>query len=52
MNSVVFFSIITITAYILTGVGVLKHLLSTRFLRPLTNKEMLNVILTWPMWLP
>jgi hypothetical protein len=43
--------ILCFLGYLTIGVWVLKVLLETRFLRPLTNKEIMNVILTWPMWL-
>jgi len=33
------------------GCIVLTNLLQTKFLRPLTNKEMRKVILTWPKYL-
>jgi hypothetical protein len=50
MNPIILFMILVFT-YIVMGVNVLSYLLQTRFLRPLTNKEMLKVILTWPKWL-
>lgn len=37
--------------YLLIGDLVLNDLLKRRFLRPLTDKEMFNVIIHWPKWL-
>jgi len=37
--------------YLLFGIWTLDYLLKTRFLRPLTQKEMLFVVLGWPLWL-
>ena len=38
-------------AYLVIGAAVLRRNLETRFLRPLTAAEMLNVVLTWWRWL-
>ena len=40
-----------VCTYIFMGIITLNNLLGTRFLRPLTDKEMLYVVFTWPKWL-
>lgn len=43
--------VVVVVMYFCLGTVVLDYLLKTRFLRPLTWKEMLRIILTWPTWL-
>jgi hypothetical protein len=40
-----------VALYLLIGGAVLDTKLRTAYLRPLTDKEMLMVVLTWPVWL-